>query len=481
MAQKTTSLYIDDDGIKLLVNRGERIKRWGKVKISPGLVQGMTIPEPAKLAEQITLLMKKLNVRAKKVDLSISAQQCLTRQIMLPNLPKALLTEAVTREARRILPISPEELYLSWQIVPAPENKLEVFLIGLLRKNIDPLLAALKLANLKVNSLVLKPMALARLIKEPNALLVDVQPTEFDIVLMVRGIPNPMRTVPFSSAKLTWEEKAPIILDEIDRTLKFYLSNNPESPLPGKLPAYFSGDLNSQDPLCAAITERFDLVPAALTANTDHPTGFRPQLYMVNVAMSKQGTSSIWNPVSQGLTLNILPEEHRVKTIKWTRVLPVPVTLVLIGVTVPMVILTSGASVNIAAARAQLDAANQILQEKQLEKQNLKKDIKAQEDTFKTVSAELLNVTLLLNTLTTTAQTKPDDINMIMSNQPENLILDNFTLNQNTLVMTGNGDEATILDYARSLRTSQRFSLVTVDNITRTVNGDYTFSLTVTR
>ena len=72
----------------------------------------------------------------------------------------------------------------------------------------------------------IKPLALARLAREPNAIIVDVQPSEFDIIIMVNGIPQPIRTVPFSREALSLKERLVIVKDELERTVQFYNSNN---------------------------------------------------------------------------------------------------------------------------------------------------------------------------------------------------------------------------------------------------------------
>ncbi|GAI28594.1 unnamed protein product, partial [marine sediment metagenome] len=84
----------------------------------------------------------------------------------------------------------------------------------------------------------LKPLLLARVVKEATAVIVDVQPTEFDIVIMGDGVPQPIRTVPLPSEELSWQEKLPMIRDELDRTIKFYNSNNPEKPLVSTIPIF---------------------------------------------------------------------------------------------------------------------------------------------------------------------------------------------------------------------------------------------------
>ncbi len=477
MVNKTTSLYIDENTISVLVSRGERIKKWGKETLEPGLIQTIYITDTAIFIYHVNQLFKKNKIRTRKITLGISAQQCLTRQIVLPAMPKPLLNEAILREAKRLLPLAREDLYLWWQLLPAPENKIEVFLVAILRKNLDVLLQSLKKANLQVKFLFLKPMALARLIEDANCLIVDVQSTEFDIVLLDRGIPSPMRTVPFAATELTWEEKSPLILDEIDRIIKFYNTNNPQNPLPVNIPLFFSGEFGKNTGLGRIIQKKFGLEPLPLTAVTDQPVGFNPQDYLINIALNRQSTASIWNktPVNV-LDLNIVPEIYRLHTIKWTRVIPIPAGLVLAGVTIPLIMTIMGNADNIANARARLDYTNQVIQSKQKEFQAVNREIKTLEENLSLTDAGLRHDDSLLSGLEEAGVLINSDLDMVVDNfvdYQDKMALTRIELNRDNLIVTGEGaDETVLLKYGRLLDDSGRFRITIVNEIKLITTGD---------
>jgi Tfp pilus assembly PilM family ATPase len=83
--------------------------------------------------------------------------------------------------------------------------------VAIPRTAADALFNTLRLAGLKSDLMDLKPMLLARMVKDTMAVIVDVQPNEFDIVVMAGGIPQPVRTVPFPDETASWQEKISLI------------------------------------------------------------------------------------------------------------------------------------------------------------------------------------------------------------------------------------------------------------------------------
>ena len=52
-----------------------------------------------------------------------------------------------------------------------------------------------------------------------------------------------MRTISLPNEELSFEQKLNMIISELDRTIKFFDTNNPENTLDPKVPVYISGDL----------------------------------------------------------------------------------------------------------------------------------------------------------------------------------------------------------------------------------------------
>jgi type IV pilus assembly protein PilM len=461
MSSKTT-IYIDDTGIRLLVMNGNIPKAWGNVLLQEKLIEGGIVNDAAKLGDELTQLVKKQPLPSRNVTVGISAVNCLTRQLTMPAMPKNMLAEAVNHEAKRLLPIPLEELYLSWQIVPSAPGKTVVILVALRRSSVDRLLQAFKFAKLKVQNLTIKPLAMARLITDKNALLVDVQSSEFDVVIISDGIPQPIRSVSFPSPELNWQEKSKIITDEIDRTIKFYNTNNPDKPLDPDMVMYASGDLIKQSKLCNLLSKQFGFKIEPLNITPMPEADFQPNYFAVNVGLAvKQQTLG-----SEINRLNLLPEIYRPNQIKWTRALTIPGIAIFAGVIVVLAFMVNSASRNVVSARNQLNTANQTLQEKQIEKLKLNKDIKNLQAELDTLNSSQNGYQIFTDTLTKQADLTNTDLETAITNLPDAIALTSLSLDDKTLEVNGYTlDETVVFDYARVMESTGYFTQAVVSDI----------------
>jgi type IV pilus assembly protein PilM len=201
MAKNTTTLYISDTGIRLMVTRGKRVTKLAYMPLDVDLADLAEEEKENDLVEKIRLIFKSNHVSAKKIILGISGLHCLTRPVSLPELPKAMIDEAITREQSGP-PGTLDQLYISWQIVSSLDSKIQVFVVAIPKIIADALVRILYKAGYKPYLMDIKPLALARVSREATALIVDIQPKEFDIIIMSKGIPRP--SAPSPSRWNTW-------------------------------------------------------------------------------------------------------------------------------------------------------------------------------------------------------------------------------------------------------------------------------------
>jgi len=146
MAKKVTTLFITDTAIKLLVMKGQKVEKWASSPLEPGLVsQGLVVDEE-QVADQVKELFKREKVKTNKVIIGLSGLDSLYRVITLPDLPEAIIPEAVRREANRMMPTPLEEVYFSYQRLPAT-GEGRFFLATFSRNLTDALVRTLRKAD----------------------------------------------------------------------------------------------------------------------------------------------------------------------------------------------------------------------------------------------------------------------------------------------------------------------------------------------
>jgi len=480
MAKKITTLYIDDNSIRLMVSRGSQIKKWAIIPLEPGQIDSLVVMDEDAVAEKIRQLLEREKVKANKVCLGLSALHCLTRSITLPHLPKAILTDAITREARRTLPLPLEQVYMSWNLMQLLDDKVKVFLVAIRRNSIDTLFSMLNKAGLTPYDVDIKPLALSRLVKEPNAILLDIQSTEFDIVIMADGIPQPIRVVSFPSEAETWEEKLPTVISDLDKTIRFYNANNSENPLDDTVPLYISGEVPVDSEIYKTLADTFPYPVSPLTTPLDFPFWLDPGNYQVNAGLALKDRSLHKIAGPSLANVNLLPTEYQPKPISWGKVILVPTTVALTGVAVAVLLLMSSTSSSMALTSDQLIITSQFLGEKQMQKRELNQNIAELESKISNLDTSRQTIAGVLNTIDVLGGETNDDLKAIVSNIPINVYLSKINFEDTTFTVAGRaGNETDSLLYATCLDETNRFAQVIVSNIRQTEDNRYDFILTL--
>lgn len=481
MAKKITTLYIDDSSLRLMVIQGKRIKEWAESPLEPGLVENNVVIEEAEVAAKIKQLFKIQKVKTTKVIVGVSGLHCLTRPITLPQLPKTMLAEAVRREASRALPVPLEELYISWQTIPAPEGKTQVFLVAIPCKMADALLKALHQAGLKPSFMNLKPLLLARTIKEATAVIVDVQTIEFDIVIMAEGIPQPIRTISFASEALSWQEKSAVIKNELDRTISFYNSNNPENPLTSSVPIFASGELANEPELCQSLSGELGYPVLPLPSPLEYPEGLDPSHYMANIGLAFQELSVGKDAGPTVVSLNILPAPYQPKPISLTNILALSGAAVAAGLLVFLVLLVQNTSADIASIRSQLNTTDVLLQLKVAQRQKLTGNIAELEKKIAELETPRDSITAALGGLEKQSAGINRDLEVTILSLPGTMSLSSIGHITSILAISGRAQsERDILLYLQKLDASGRFGDITITDMTKVKDEGINFTLLLT-
>jgi Tfp pilus assembly PilM family ATPase len=193
------TLNIEDTHISATVFQGRTVETAASTTLEPGLVKDGLILDIAAVSQHIKDLFTSNGITEKQVIASITGIHSVYRLAKLPKLKSAAMEEAVLHEMTRSMPLPLEQIYPSWQANPAPSNEVMVSMIALPRNSADALVATLKQAGLSCRDFDLRPLAVARAAGDPDALVINIQLTSFDIVIMAGGLPRIIRSLPFAN------------------------------------------------------------------------------------------------------------------------------------------------------------------------------------------------------------------------------------------------------------------------------------------
>jgi hypothetical protein len=473
MWNETVTLFIDDTSIRLTVVQGQKVKKWAELKLEPGLVKGSAVIKEPEVSAKIKQITQSQKVGSKKIILGFSGLHSLTRPATLPQLPKSMIPEAVAREARRVLPVPLDQVYLNWCKLPGQKDKIQVFMTAIPRKTADSLVRVVRGAGLEPSVMAIKPLVLTKTLKEKAAILVDVQPAEFDIVIVTDGVPQPIRTLTFPEEEISWEQKLEMIISDIDRTIKFFDTNNPEKPMPESVPIYISGDLQGKPELCKVLSEKLGHPFKILTPILKGLDQIDTMRYMVNLAMATKSSKSALDITFSIADMNLLPAPYQPKPMSLTKAIGIPGAIAVAGLVIPMVLMIQSASSSISAKQTELDITSQTINQRTVQKLELSKSVTELENKVSAIRKDNDNLTSVLDSIITRQEYVRGDLRLVLGSLTPSVTLKSISESDETVTLTGTAPNKqdiytyaqAILQYARTLDLSDRYAQTIVSSL----------------
>jgi type IV pilus assembly protein PilM len=378
MAKKVTTLFIRDDAVNLLVMEGRRVKKWASLSLEPGLVSQGVVVDEAQVADRLKELFKLAGVTASRVITGLSGLDSLYRMISLPELPEAVVAEAVKQEARRVIPVPLDEVYLSYQILPSAEGETRIFLATFPRNAADTLISTLRRAGIEPYIMDLAPLALCRTLDEPWAIIVNARLDHLDIMVIEDRLPQLIRRLSLSGEATSLSERLPIIAEEIDRTVTFYNSSHKAKPLDSTVPMFVCGDLEEAPESWQSLAGKLECPVSILPSPVEFPGGFNPNEFMVNIGLALKELFPAKGETNFSLVnFNALPEEYIPKAVRLSTFL-VPIGIIIgAGLLVYMGFMVRTSMAHTSVLRSQLVPVENRIAQEQKEIATLKKPLPA--------------------------------------------------------------------------------------------------------
>ncbi len=448
------TLDIEDTSIRMMVVKGRRVELAATFDLDRGLVEDGFIADRAAVGQRIRELMETYGISERKVVVSLSGIHSMYRLVRMPRLPKGLLEEAATREMGRVMPVPLDEIYTSWQVVSISDVENVFCLVGVPRNTVDAVEETLRGAGLESRVMDVRPLAIARIADDKDALIINVQPASFDIVLMIDGIPELLRSLPFPSGDMSEADKVETIIEEIERTVSFYNSSHKASPVNATTSAFISGELKEM------LAEQLGYNVKPLPAMLSYPEEFNVDDYVVNIGLAlkqvRYGNSRI------RININTVGKRYLPKPLPVMAIASWAFVVIAVIILVSMVMLTGQAIKKTSALQDQVDNIQRQVQVKQgtvKEVESLRASLEKGENALKAYQQPLTN-------LAAQRVKFVGDLGSITSQLLGTIDLDLILYKEKQWTISGTApDEATVLLYSFTLSETGNFDDVRISTM----------------
>ena len=315
VSSKVVTIDISQAGIRLMETRGGVVRRWADAlfeaeEAKPG-VPG-TVPA---LSAVIRQLMNSSGIKAKKVIASISGVYTVSRLIPVSSLPPApTLEESVNDIVRDIMPIPMEDLYFFWQTVSTNDGEQQVFTIGVPRDIIDDKIRALKTVGINPQVIELKAMALARAVNKKQALILNIEPTNFDIIMVAKAVPGIMHSLAWRQDSMDIADAAEYLATNLEGTVDFYNGQHADKPFDMTNPLYITGQMSIEPELMEKLRARLGFNIEPLTPPLECPVFLPVSQYAANIGLAMRKEMALRNSDGEAglypLEVNLLPQVY---------------------------------------------------------------------------------------------------------------------------------------------------------------------------
>ena len=331
------TLDITSTGVSIMETRGGVVRKWADASFEFKEMERKG-PEPEEAeqedleseeAEQegdrndndlgaiVKQLMDSSGIKANKVNMSISGLYTISRLIPTESLPPGSTLEVSVEEiAREVMPVPRETLYFFWQTLSADERDSHVFTVGVPKEVIDEKVRALKAAGINTQLIELKTMALIRAVNKKEALILNIETTNFDIIVLSRGAPEIMHSLAWRPDSMGIENAAEYLAAQLDMIVEHYNAGHVIEPFDMATPLYITGQMSVDPELMEKLKGRLDFNVESLTCPLDCPEFLPVSQYAANIGLAMRREVATRVASSDGdagaleLDMNLLPQAY---------------------------------------------------------------------------------------------------------------------------------------------------------------------------
>jgi Tfp pilus assembly protein PilN len=341
-----TALNIGSRNIKVLTLSGKQVKTWANLDIANGLVRDGMILKPQAVGEAIDSLFKSSGVPRNNVIVSVAGMPFTYRFINLPRLNPSLVEEAILRTVKKEITLPLDELYVAWQPTVKKKDEQEYFVAGVPRNTVDTLLQTLETAKVEPYLIELRGLALARAANRSDAIIVNMEPDCFDIVLVTNGLPSVLHTLSPRGEGATLEDNIFRLANELTKITAFSQSSESNTQISPSTPLLLTGELAAGAMASGLLQSQIEYQIEPLVPPVESPKNLPIAEYTCSIGLALKKTK-IKLAANGGIThfydidVDILAGKYhqpKVKPVTMKGLLPAIALVVAVGLLFPLLL-----------------------------------------------------------------------------------------------------------------------------------------------
>jgi Tfp pilus assembly PilM family ATPase len=278
-------LTYEGASLKLVVSDERRIVSWETIPFDPRLLNGSLVVEPYNLGRLIRDAFAMRGLPRFRVHCALPAAGALSRVIEIPRLGAQERRRTVISEAMRALGVSPGRHYVYWQVVDDQADTQLVFVLAVPRDAMRSLIETMRTAGIRPRTVDITPLALARAVGQPDAIVLELDPTGIDLAIVLDDVPLVLRSAVFGERALTLEEAQETAIDMLTTELRRYEDVYPGMRVERSVPVFLAGDLGAGLRLADRVRTATGHPIGRLGPMVDYPPDFPVGEYLTNVGL----------------------------------------------------------------------------------------------------------------------------------------------------------------------------------------------------
>ena len=436
------------------------------IQISLSLV----ILQPEAVGEAIDALFKSIKVPKEKVIISLSGLSFTYRFLNLPRMKPAHLEEAILRAAQKEISLPLDELYLSWQPVAEQDDEQTFFVLGVSRHLIDAMIQTLAVAGIEPYLMDLQPLALTRVANRGDAIVANLEPECFDIVIIAKGLPTVIHTISPRGEGATLEDNIQRLADELTKTVAFYQSSHPENQLSTATPVLLTGELSAEVTTHGLLQAEIEYPVEPLVPTLECPSDLPVAAYTSNIGLAlkkipQKPADKAETARYHDININILTGKYRKP-----RTAPVPKKYVLLGVLLAAALLLL---YPLYQSRSQLGADNIELEtrlnavSREVNLANLVTEETARrEATISNIISNTENLTSGHLSILNTKGDYTENLHQVTGVLPPEIYITSISIDKTLIMIQGETENVfTVVEYAMNLEMEEAFREVRITSL----------------